>query len=147
MHLDDLFRKNQAPDGMRISVYCADQTAYHDEKIIQQLYRTYPYMAGYHINDVYKTICDCWNVPPINTITKQPFYSNKPVLMGDGEMDNAVRPLYLDMIHHYMPNSQRFLFLNRSHGVAGKDMDDLMKAFLDNPHQEIVSKNKDVIAY
>lgn len=145
--LDDLFRKNQAPDGMRISVYCADQSTYHNEAIIKQLYRTYPYMAGYRINDVYKAICDCWGSPPVKPITKQPFYSNKPVWLGDGEMDPGCRPLYIDMIYHYMPNSQRFLFINRSHGVGGKDMNNLTKQFLDNPYQKIESKSKVIIAY
>lgn len=144
---DDLFRKDQAPDGMRISVYCADQTAYHSEAILHQLYRLYPYLAGYHINDVYKSMCDCWNVPPIKPSTKQHFYSAKPALLGDGEMDAACNPLYIDMIHYDMPNSQRMLFLNRSHGVGGKDWYNLMRQFLNNPYQRLVSENKAVIAY
>ena len=88
---------------MRISVYCADQTAYHSEKVLEELYNVYPYMKGYHINDVYKAMCDCWNVPPIKPSTKEPYYSDKPALLADGEMDNACRPLYIDMIHQYMP--------------------------------------------
>jgi hypothetical protein len=145
--LDDLFRKNQAPDGMRISVYCADQTAYHSEAILHQLYQLYPYLAGYHINDVYQSMCDCWNVPPIKPSTKQHFYSAKPALLGDGEMDAACNPLYIDMIHYDLPNSQRFLFLNRSHGVGGKDWNSLMRQFLNTPYQKLVSENKAVIAY
>ncbi len=146
--LNDVFLKNQAPDGMRISVYCADQAAYNDEAIMQQLYELYPYMKGYHINDVYKAMCDCWQVPPIKPSTKQPFYSNKPVLLGDGEMDPACRPLYMDMIHHYMPNSQRFLFLNRSHGAFGwEEGRRIVKMFLDDPYQKIETNNKDIIAY
>ena len=62
-------------------------------------------------------------------------------------MDNACRPLYIDMIHHYMPNSQRFLFVNRSHGVGGMEMDRLMKLFLDDPYEKIASPDKSVIAY
>ena len=146
--LDNLFSKNQAPDGMRISVYCADEAAYHSEDIIRQLYGIYPWMAGYHINDVYKAICDCWAVPPVKPITKQPFYSNKPVLLGDGAMDPGCRPLYMDMIHHYMPFSQRFLFLNRSHGAFGWDQArPIVQQFLDNPYRKIEIDNKDIIAY
>ncbi len=145
---DDIFNKNQAPDGMRISVYCADQSAYHNEDIIWQLYKVYPYMAGYHINDVYKAMCDCWNVPPIKPTTKQPFYSDKPVLLGDGAMDPACRPVYMDMIHHYMPNSQRLLYLNRSHGVfGGKEGDAIRKMFLDNPYGKMEISDKNIIAY
>lgn len=145
--LDDIFNKNTAPDGMRISVYCADEAAYHSQDIVHQLYKVYPYMNGYHINDVYKTLCDCWPQAPVKPTTKQPFYSDKPVLMGDGEMDPGCRPLYMDMVHHYMPNSQRVLFLNRTHGVGGRDFYELIQQFLDNPHQKLHSANKDVIVY
>jgi pimeloyl-ACP methyl ester carboxylesterase len=145
--LDGIFQNGDAPSGMRISVYCADQAAYNNQEVIRQLHQAYPYMAGYHINDVYKSMCDCWLVPPIRPQTKQPFYSDKPALLSDGEMDNACRPLYIDMIHHYMPNSQRLLVINRSHMTGSKEMGDLIQQFLDNPYKKIVSNNKDIIAY
>lgn len=145
--LDDIFNKNIAPDGMRISVYCADQSAYHNEEIIHQLYKLYPYMSGYHINDVYKAICDCWKVPPLLPTTKQAFYSDKPVLIGDGEMDPACRPLYMSMIQHYLPNTQCFLFKDRSHGVGGKDFYTMAQSFLSDPFKKIVPNNKNVVVY
>lgn len=146
--LDQVLHRNIGPSGMRISVYCADQTAYHDEAILQQLYGPYPFMKGYHINDVYREMCDCWQVPPINAQTKKPFYSNKPVLLADGEMDPACRPLYIDMIHHYMPNSQRLLFINRSHMVLGGPVGNaIMKKFLDDPFEKIKRDEKDILAY
>ncbi|WP_420148720.1 alpha/beta fold hydrolase [Spirosoma sp.] len=139
--------RNNGPSGMRISVYCADQPAYYSEKVLQQLYDIYPYMKGYHINDVYRAMCDCWNVPPIKPETKQPFYSTKPALLADGEMDNAVRPLYIDMMHHYMPNSQRILFKNKAHGVGGSDWNRLTQQFLNNPYEKLKSDKKEVIVY
>ena len=146
--LDNIFLKNQAPDGMRISVYCADQANYHDLKTLNQLYDVYPYLRGYHVNDVYKQMCDCWNVPPIDKKTKMPFYSNKPALLGDGAMDPACRPLYVDLIHHYLPNSQRFLFLKRSHGAFGWDEGrKIVKKFLDDPLQKIESMHPEIVAY
>lgn len=145
--LDNIFNKNPAPDGMRISVYCADQASYHSEEVIQQLYRLYPYLNGYHINDVYKKMCDCWNVKPLKPSTKLPFYSSKPVLIGDGEMDAACRPLYMKLIHHYMPNSQCFLFINRGHGVSGKDFYEMTQQFIDEPYRKVIPQSKDVIAY
>ena len=145
--LDGVFRDN-VPSGMRISVYCADQTAYHDEAVLKQLYDIYPWMRGYHINDVYREICDCWNVPPINPKTKEPFHSNKPVLLADGELDPACRPIYIDMIHHYMPNSQRLLFKNRAHGVLGGSIqNEIIRSFLNNPFKKIELNEKDVIVY
>lgn len=146
--LDDIFIGKPGPSGMRISVYCADQTAYHDEAVLHQLSNAYPYMKGYRINDVYREMCDCWKVPPIGSQTKQPYYSQKPVLLGDGEMDPACRPLYIDMIHHYMPNSQRLLYINKSHMVlGGKESYRIIKMFLDNPLRKIETEDKDIIVY
>ena len=146
--MDHIFNKGNGPSGMRISVYCADQMAYHDEAVLRQFYKAYPYLEGYHINDVYKEMCDCWNVPPIQASTRQPFYSGKPALLADGILDPACRPLYIDMIHHYMNNSQRLLFNNRSHGVfGGMAGDAIMKLFLDNPFNKIEPVQKDIIAY
>jgi pimeloyl-ACP methyl ester carboxylesterase len=145
--LDNVFNKNQAPDGMRMSVYCADEAAYHSEEVIRQLYQVYPYMAGYHINDVYKAVCDCWEVPPVNPVAKQHFYSATPVWVGDGEMDPGCRPGYMDQIHHYMPNTQRFLFINKAHGVGGKAMTQLVRAFLEHPYQKVTSSDPDIIAF
>lgn len=146
-HLDRLFRGGNGPSGMRISVYCADQTAYHSEKTVHQLYDVYPHMRGYHINDVHQVICDCWPVPPIRPETKRPFYSTKPTLLAAGELDNACRPLYIDMIHHYLPNSQRLLFKNRSHGVGGPDMNRFVRQFLNNPYQKLVSDKPEIVSY
>lgn len=145
--LDGKLSGYHGPSGMRISVYCADQTAYHSEKILQQLYEAYPYLKGYHINDVYQPLCECWQVPPINPETKRPFYSKKPALLIDGEMDNACRPLYIDRIHHYLPNSQRLLFKRYSHGVGGPDVNHLVHQFLNNPYQKLKSDKPEIVAY
>jgi pimeloyl-ACP methyl ester carboxylesterase len=145
--IETVFDKYAAPDGMRISVYCADQANYNREEVINQFYKLYPYMKGYHINDVYKTMCDCWKVPPISSKTKLPFYSDKPVLIGDGEMDQACSPLYMSLIQHYMPNAQSFLFKNRFHMVGGKDFFEMTQKFIDNPYKKVETNNKDIIAY
>src|SRR5215216_826358 len=104
-------------------------------------------MEGYRINDVWKAVCDCIKVPSVSPVSKQPFHSPKPALIGDGEMDPACRPLYMLQIKHYMPNAQSFLFLNRSHGVGGKVWNQMTQQFLDSPFQKVVSDNKDVINY
>ncbi|OQP60637.1 alpha/beta hydrolase [Niastella vici] len=145
--LDDIFNKNIAPSGMRMSVYCADQASYHSEEVIQQLYQLYPFLRGFHINDVYNAVCDCWKVPPISVQTRQPYYSSKPVLIGDGEMDPACSPLYMYRIKHYMPNAQCFLFINRSHGIGGTTFRQMTQMFLDHPYNRIVIPNEQIIAY
>jgi pimeloyl-ACP methyl ester carboxylesterase len=145
--LNDVFNKNIAPDGMRMSVYCADQPNYHSEEVLHQLWKMYPLLNGFHINDVYNAVCDCWKVPPLSKETKQPFYSLKPVLIGDGEMDPACSPLYMSRIKHYMPNAQCFLFINRSHGVGGKPFQVMVQAFLDHPYNRVESPNEQVTPF
>lgn len=145
--LDDIFNKNIAPGGMRMLVHCADQTAYNKPEIVEQLYNVYPFLRGFHVNDVYKEVCDCWKVPPVSAQSAQPFYSSIPVLIGDGEMDAACRPIYMSRIKHYMPNAQCFLFINRGHGVDGSFYRQMIQTFLDNPYNKIESTNEKVVAY
>jgi hypothetical protein len=136
------------PNGKRMSVYCDDQTVYHNEALLQQLSNAYPWMKGYHINDVFKSMCDCWKVPPIKKETKTAFYSDKPVLLADGAMDPACRPLYIDMIRHYMPNAQRIVYLKRSHMVlGGKEASEMIQSFIDNPYQTVSTGNKEIVVY
>jgi pimeloyl-ACP methyl ester carboxylesterase len=145
--LDDIFNRNIAPNGMRMSVDCADQATYHSEEVLKQLWQLYPLLRGFHINDVYDAVCDCWKVPPVSVQTKQPFYSNKPVLVGDGEMDPACSPLYMSLVKHYMPNAQCFLFINKSHGVGGTAFRQMMQAFLDDPYKKVESPGEKIIVY
>lgn len=146
--LNDAIYRTSAPSGMRISVYCADQTAYHQEAVLQQSYELYPQVAGYRINDVFEAMCTCWKVPPISPLTKQPFYSSKPALLSAGAMDPACRPLYIDMIQHYLPNSQRLLYLQRSHMVlGGAEGDRMMREFLDEPYRKVGTKDKEIKVY
>lgn len=145
--LDGIFADDNGPSGMRLSVYCADQTAYHSENVLSQFYEAFPYLKGYHINDVYKELCDCWQVPPVKPETKQPYYSTKPALLAAGALDNACRPLYIDRIHHYMPNSQRLLFLNHAHMVGWREMTQFVQLFLNDPYQKLKSDNAAIVTY
>lgn len=145
--LDAIFNRNTAPNGMRMSVYCADQESYHREEVIEQLWQLYPFLRGFRINDVYKEVCACWKVPLLSAQTKQPYYSAKPILIGDGEMDPACTPVYMSMIKHYMPNAQCFLFINKSHGVGGATFNLMIQEFLDQPYKKMESPNEKVISY
>ncbi|MBS1566988.1 MAG: alpha/beta fold hydrolase, partial [Bacteroidetes bacterium] len=141
--LDDVFNKNIAPNGMRMSVYCAGEANYSSQRVVHQLLDLYPYMKNFH-DDVFKAVCDCWMVPPVPATAKEPFYSDKPILIGDGEMDPACSPLYMMNIKHFMPNAQCFLFINRSHGIGGLEFRRMTQTFLDNPYAEVKSPNEKV---
>jgi len=147
-YFDRVFSGNGAVSGMRLSVYCSDKIAFADLAIIQQQDTIMPWLAGYHVNDVYPILCDCWGVKPIAAATKKPFYSNVPVLLGAGGLDDACRPFYNDLIHHYFPNSQRLLFAKRLHGplLNSQEGDVYIGAFLDKPFERL-SGQKDIEAY
>jgi len=120
---------------MRLSVYCSDKIAFADPAIIRQQEAILPWLAGFHVNDVYQASCDIWQVKPISPTIKKPFYSNVPVLLGAGQLDDACRPLYNDMIHQYFPNSQRLIFIKRQHAPLLNSMegDIYIGGFLDQP--------------
>ena len=147
-YFDGVFSNNGAVSGMRMSVYCSDKMAYANPAIIQQQETIMPWLAGFHVNDVYQPLCTAWQVKPISPATKQPYYSNVPVLLGAGELDDACRPLYNDMIHTYFPNSQRLLFTQRQHAPLLNSMegDVYIGAFLDKPFVRL-SGQKDIEAY
>ena len=72
-YFDGLFSGNGTTSGMRLSVYCSDKMAFEDRAIIQQQEIVMPWPAGFHVNDVYRTVCDSWPVKPIDAGTKKPF--------------------------------------------------------------------------
>jgi len=148
-YLDGVFNGYAGVSGMRMSVYCSDKMAYADKSTIYMQEQIQPYMAGFHVNDVYLPMCSCWQVTPIAAETKKPFYSNTPALLSAGGMDDACRPVYNDMIHHYMPNSQRLLFTDRQHGplLNSYDGDVFIGKFLDDPYKKVTSDKKNIIAY
>lgn len=147
-YFDGVFSGNGAVSGMRLSVYCSDKMAFEDTAIIQQQETIMPWLAGFHINDIYGSLCDCWQVKPIDAGSKKPFYSNVPVLLGAGGLDDACRPFYNDLIHHYFPNSQRLLFTKRLHGplLNSYEGDVYIGAFLERPFERLAGQ-KDIEAY
>jgi hypothetical protein len=134
---------NGTMSGMRLSVYCSDKMAFADPAIIHQQETALPWLAGFHVNDVYGKICDAWQVKPIDPATKKPFYSNVPALLGAGGLDDACRPLYNEIIHHYFLNSERLVFTKRLHGplLNSYEGDVYIGEFLNNPSKPLTGQN------
>jgi pimeloyl-ACP methyl ester carboxylesterase len=135
--------------GMRFSMYCSEQINYADQKLIDKQNEIFPWLAGYRFNDVDHAICSCWDVKSIDAVAKTPVYSNIPVLLSSGDTDPYCRSFYNDLIHHYMPNSQRLLFTDKTHGplLNTRAGDELLAAFLSNPMKKVVPDGKTVAAY
>lgn len=145
--LDGIFSGNMSlSHGMRYSVYCSEQIAYADKKLINRQDTLLPWLAGYPFNNVDHAICDCWKVRPGPEIAKTPVYSNIPALLIAGDADPWCSPFYNRLIKRYMPNSQSLLIRNRAH-VPGFIVDgtDFLKMFMDDPFQKIISPTKNAI--
>ena len=138
-YFDGVFSGSGSISGMRLSVYCSDKMAFEDPAIIKQQETIMPWLAGFHVNDVYGAVCDAWRVKPINAATKKPYYSNVPALLGAGSLDDACRPMYNDLIQHYFPNSQRLLFTKRVHGplLNSFEGDVYIGEFLNKPREHL----------
>jgi TAP-like protein len=149
-YFDNIFNAgNTNTLGMRFSMYCSEQIDYADESLIDKQNEIFPYLAGYRFNNVDHPICSCWDVKPVDRIAKTPVYSNIPVLLSSGDTDPYCRPFYNDLIHHYMPNSQRLLFTDKTHGplLNTRAGDELLAIFLSNPAKKVVPDGKTVITY
>jgi pimeloyl-ACP methyl ester carboxylesterase len=144
-YFDGVFAGNGGLSGMRLSTYCSDKMAFEDPNLIKQQEVTMPWLAGFRVNDVYGDICKVWQVPPISAATKEPFYSRVPVLLGAGGLDDACRPLYNEMVHHYFLNSQQLLFTKRVHGplLNSREGDQYISQFLASPNERLIPQ-KDV---
>ncbi len=151
-YIDDYFgnilNDKSAYSGMRLSVYCSDKMAYANKDIARQQEEMYPFMSGYKANDVSQDMCTCWNVPPIKAENKKAFYSNIPILLAAGNFDPACRPVYNDLLHHYFPQSQRLLFMEKAHGpLISLEGEPYIAQFLNQPLQKIVTDNKVIKSY
>jgi pimeloyl-ACP methyl ester carboxylesterase len=148
-YFDGIFNSGTSTAGMRFSMYCSEQINYADQKVIDKQNGMFPYFAGYHFNDVDHPICNCWKVKSVGPIAKIPVYSHLPVLLSSGDTDPYCRPYYNDLIHHYMPNSQRLLFIDKTHGplLNSREGDELLATFLEHPYSPVVVDGKKVKAY
>ena len=70
-YFDGVFSASGSISGMRLSVYCSDKMAFEDSATIQQQETVLPWVAGFHVNDVYGAVCDAWRVKPIDEATKK----------------------------------------------------------------------------
>ena len=141
-YFDGVFGGSGSISGMRLSVYCSDKMAFEDAALIAQQESAMPWLAGFHVNDVYAATCRVWKVKPIEASTKKPFYSAVPALLGAGGLDDACRPVYNDMIHHYLFSSQRLLFEQRQHGplLNSLEGDEAIAEFLEQPEKRIAGQ-------
>ncbi|SHN20173.1 alpha/beta fold hydrolase [Mucilaginibacter sp. OK098] len=149
-YFDNIFNTGKSNTlGMRYSMYCSEQINFADQYLIDKQNEIFPYLAGYRFNNVDHPLCNCWNVKSVTGIAKTPVYSNIPALLSTGDTDPYCPAFYNDVIHHFMPNSQRVLFTDKTHGPAlnSREGDVLIAQFLDHPYQPVQVDGKKITTW
>ena len=75
--------------GMRLSVWCAEETPFASREVIQNESQRYPAIRGASPAVFSPEICDIWGVKPLPITENQPVKSDIPTLLISGEYDDG----------------------------------------------------------
>ncbi|PZF71930.1 alpha/beta hydrolase [Taibaiella soli] len=145
--LDDYFAGNSSVSlAMRYSVYCGGQIAFADKSKMALQEKRFPWLAGYVFNNVSHTICDCWQVRPMQKTLREPVRSGVPALISAGDVDPWCRPGYNRLIKLGMPNAQLLILHDKGHGAGySAGGTNYLDAFMKAPMQPLMAAGAGVI--
>lgn len=102
--------------GMRLSVWCAEESAFNDWGRIEEETHTYPEIIGLSPAVYDKPICDIWAVSKVPDIENQPVKSDIPVLLISGGYDALTPPKWAAAMQGNLKNSHHLIFKGWKHG-------------------------------
>jgi pimeloyl-ACP methyl ester carboxylesterase len=101
--------------GMRLSVWCAEESPFNDKNRIEAESRAYPAIKGLS-PAVFKTeVCDAWGVKRVPLKENQAVNSDIPVLLISGEYDNETPVKWAQQMQQNLPNSHHIIFKGWHH--------------------------------
>lgn len=102
--------------GMRLSVWCAEETPFNSqEKIASETIR-YPAIKGLSPALFDHEVCKIWGVKKVAEIENQPVKSNIPVLLISGEYDEVTPARWAEAMRNNLTNSYHLIFKGWKHG-------------------------------
>ncbi len=101
--------------GMRLSVWCAEEFPFSDQKTIAEETTRYPEAEGLSPAVFDRSICEIWNVRPEKPSENKPVKSNVPVLLISGGYDNETPPKWAANMRANLPNSFHLVFEGWKH--------------------------------
>ncbi|MEM6378601.1 MAG: alpha/beta hydrolase [Bacteroidota bacterium] len=118
--LAELFEEpgNGVGIGMRLSVWCAEEYPFNNQKTIKQETENYPAIQG-RSPAVYKSeVCKVWGVQAAPKKEDQAVKSDVPVLLLNGEYDEFTPPHWAAAMQKHLPNSFHLVFPGWKHSVT-----------------------------
>ena len=102
--------------GMRLSVWCAEETPFNSQEKIAQETTKYPAIKGLSPAIFDNEVCKIWSVKKVPKIENQAVKSNIPVLLISGEYDEITPVKWAESMTHNLTNSYHLIFKGWKHG-------------------------------
>lgn len=110
--------------GMRLSVWCGEETAYASPEKVTAESKKYPFLAGASPMVFSFELCHAWGVKPALPIENQAISSNIPTLLISGTFDAITPRWWADTLHAQLVNSQQVIYPGWTHGPTTYWSDD-----------------------
>jgi len=101
--------------GMRLSVWCAEESPFNDwEKVKAETHR-YPEIKGLSPATYDSTICEIWGVSKVADVEDEAVKSDIPILLISGEYDELTPPRWAKAMRRNLKNSHHLVFKGWKH--------------------------------
>lgn len=104
--------------GMRLSVWCAEETLLSSPEAITAATTEFPALAGMSPTVFELPTCQAWGVPPADEREDQPVHGEIPTLLLSGELD-AVTPVeWAQQMNEHLARGSHLVFPGLGHSPA-----------------------------
>ncbi|OEJ99913.1 alpha/beta fold hydrolase [Roseivirga misakiensis] len=101
--------------GMRLSVWCAEETPFNAQERIAVETNKYAAVKGLSPAVFDKEVCEVWGVKKVSEIENMAVKSNIPVLLISGEYDESTPVKWAESMTHNLTNSYHMIFKGWKH--------------------------------
>lgn len=126
--------------GMRLSVWCAEETPFADRQTIKRERERYPEVSGLSPAVFEPDYCGIWGVQAAAVLEDEPVPSDKPVLFINGSMDGITPARWATAMRPRFPQSQQLIFEGWGHTPSTNWGNPCamtaIRQFMNSPHQQ-----------
>lgn len=106
---------NGAGQGMRLSVWCAEENPFSSQDRVANEAQKYPEVKGLSPAVFKNEICEIWGVQKVSEIENEAVKSDIPVLLISGEYDNETPAKWAKSMTKNLTNSYHLVFKSWKH--------------------------------